>query len=88
MAHPNLLKWLAAFCVLCLGAATSPWSPAPPNDQQQGGLYDNGVHKQEKQEGIACPPQWLPVLLASTDPDPSPAWSAIIMRPLGGRRGL
>ena len=54
---------------LCLGAATSLWSPAPPNDQQQGGLY--GVHKQEKQEGIACPPQWLPVLLASPDPDSS-----------------
>ena len=77
MVHPNLLKWLATFCVLCLGAATSPWSPAPPNDQQQGGLYDNGVHTQEKQEGIACPPQWLPVLLASTDPDSSPLAAAL-----------
>ena len=27
---PRLIKWLAAFCVLkCVGAATSPSSPAP-----------------------------------------------------------
>ena len=31
--HPNLIKWLAVFCVLdCAGAATLPSSPPPKFD--------------------------------------------------------
>ena len=54
------LMWLASRCVLdCVGAAALPRSPALPTVSSVG--------------GVACPPQWLPVLLAFGNlPTPDP----------------
>eukprot|EP00964_Phaeocystis_antarctica_P117729 scaffold81540_cov60-Phaeocystis_antarctica.AAC.2 len=54
----HLLKWLAAFCVLdCVGASEFGESPGASSTNHPA----------------ACPPQWLPVLLATLEsPVPPP----------------